>query len=1065
MDYRENRIKLLEWTKKQLMGGQLTDNILIEKNPFDRYVTGILYPISDAHDEELDDISDEIGEVKGKKNLRYQPPSSMGFSFYMEGGEQSVRIFFQAASYRKKDKKGYIQKWEKKRLCSDDGEEIIFHTKNGATQKTTIFDGNGRIDIIWREHNDGQIATVTLTNTQITTLNESREDIAEHSLFEVVLRCFIDHKVVLNYPTINKELLSEEEREIELRYKDEHIYAIGHGVAVDWKLNTQIGTQLEIYSDFMPTVEVPQVTVDIGEQHAKTLSFNFLQGIENDASVVGELSSFIDNYSEWVEEEKIRTEEESNEEKKTADTIIKKMLIANKRMKVGLTLLTHDAYARKSFSIMNRAMLVQMRGSLHTINTSEKVTYSWRPFQLAFILLVLDSAVNEDSDFRDIVDLIWFPTGGGKTEAYLGVMAFLFAYRRQRYPASSGGTIAIMRYTLRLLTSQQFMRACKVISALELIRQEDSEILGNDPFTVGLWLGAASTPNTYKQAVEIVRDKKFSKLILTFCPWCHQEFTIKNYICSDTSFHFSCSNKSCDFGKQLNNVLPYNVVDESLYSAPPTLLIATVDKFARLSWEDRSSAFFGKNTNRPPELIIQDELHLISGALGSIVGMYEAGLESVLLYKGVRVKYIASTATIKNAGAQIKSLFSRDMAIFPPVGLRHTDSYFAKVIPTTEKPGRLYVGYLAFSLSKSKAIEPLAGTLLAATSTLFKDNDMMLDAWWSHVIYHSSLKGVGNSRTNYSSGVLSYLNKLNERNFLTDIDEEQPGIGLNISYSRNHQISKKYPEDIKGIRELEKIHDHYYPVRHLNIKSLSSNQSAQENSSIFDDLNLSRDDGRSIDVVLATNMISVGLDVSRLALMIINGQPLTTAEYIQASSRVGRSEIPGLVFVNYYKTQARSLSHYENFKSYHNSFYRYVEPSSLTPFTYQVRKRALHAALVIAIRYSGIGLLDNKGAENFDENSPEVKKVIKILKKRIRQACAKKDTANETNKHIDLLVSEWSAEIKRCTNLRYNPKDKSASALLVPYDDGETKQGLWKTLNSMRNVEKTGLLKIVKGVE
>ena len=110
--------------------------------------------------------------------------------------------------------------------------------------------------------------------------------------------------------------------------------------------------------------------------------------------------------------------------------------------------------------------------------------------------MVMESAINEHSDFRDIVDLIWFPTGGGKTEAYLGVMAFLFAYRRITAPASANGTMAIMRYTLRLLTAQQFTRACKVISALELIRREDTRLLGNTPISIGLWVGAASSPNS-----------------------------------------------------------------------------------------------------------------------------------------------------------------------------------------------------------------------------------------------------------------------------------------------------------------------------------------------------------------------------------------------------------------------------------------------------------------------------------------------------------------------------------------------------------------------------------------
>ncbi|MDF1690365.1 MAG: helicase-related protein [Cycloclasticus sp.] len=1071
MNYRQKRKDLLKWVKEQLIGGEkLADDILIENNPFDRYVTGILYPISEVEEVVEDDVSDEDSEDASfvKKSIRYQPPSSMGFSFYMKGGDQSLRVFFQAAIYSDKGKKNHARSWGKTSLCQGDGEELEFHSRDGAALSKVVFEGRGRIDVVFRAHDHGQIATITLTNVQqFDECNSPEKDLrkakAERSLFEVNLKCFIDNKIVFDYPSVNKALLSDEEKEIELRYKDERVYAVGHGVAVDWEQKSQ--GLLTIFSDFMPVVEVPQVTTDTSADSSKALAFDFLVEIETNSSVLDELDQYVDEYDKWVRTQQKMAENEHADDKETSARVIENMLIAKQRMKQGILLLKHDSLARKAFSIANLTMLVQMRGSLGSTNDKK---YKWRPFQLAFVLMVLESAVNEDSDFRDLVDLIWFPTGGGKTEAYLGLMAFLFAYRRMRYPASSGGTIAIMRYTLRLLTSQQFMRACKVISALELIRQSNIEDLGKEPFSVGLWLGAATSPNTFKQAQEKIKEKQYSKLVLTSCPWCSAKFSHKNYITSEDEFHFTCLNDSCDFGQKPNNILPYNVVDDALYKNPPSLLIATVDKFARFTWEDRAASFFGKNINRPPELIIQDELHLISGALGSIVGLYEAGFETVLLTLGVRVKYIASTATIKNAKEQIKALFARDMSIFPPVGLRHNDSYYAKTVALEEKPGRLYIGYMAFGLARVKSMEPLAGALLAAPAKLFNGDDVSTDAWWTQVIYHGSLKGVGNSRTNYQSGVLNYYNKLNELNFLDDLDQEQPGLGRDLMNPKGYRIDEKYPPDVKDNEVLKQIHDQYYPIRNLTIKSLTSNQTAQENADIFDALGLLHDSNDSIDVALATNMISVGLDVSRLALMIINGQPLTTAEYIQASSRVGRGDVPGMVFANYYKTQARSLSHYENFRSYHTTFYRYVEPSSVTPFTFQVRQRALHATLVIAMRLSGIGLLDNKGAENFDPDQVAVKKVIKLLKIRIKNASINNEDVEKTIKHIDCLVDEWRSEVERCNderlNLRYNPADNAAEALLISYESEARARGVWKTLNSMRNVEKTGLFKIVKGL-
>lgn len=733
-------------------------------------------------------------------------------------------------------------------------------------------------------------------------------------------------------------------------------------------------------------------------------------------------------------------------------------------MQEGIELLKYDKYARIAFATANESMLKQwISGDENKGIIKDKSTYKWRPFQLAFILMTLESATNEDSNFRDTLDLIWFPTGGGKTEAYLGLMAFLFIYRRLKYPASSGGTVSIMRYTLRLLTSQQFLRASKVVCALELIRQKEINLLGSEPFSIGLWVGSASSPNSFYQVKKILEEKQFSKLVLNSCPWCNNDFTEENYKSSEDDFYFTCKNRDCDFGKVDNNRIPCNVVDEALYKQPPSLLIATVDKFARLAWEERAGSFFGTNRNRPPELIIQDELHLISSALGSIVGLYEVAIDTVLVSRGMRAKYIASTATIKNAAKQVKTLFAREMAIFPPPGLRYDDSYFAKTVPLEQKAGRLYVGYLAPLLDRQHCLEPLAGVLLSNPVKLFKDDEQFMDKWWTQIVYHGSLKGVGNSRTLYQSGVSSYLDKFTLEHMKNDIEKDFPSF-----------LKDKNLKNISDFNEIEntdvkRIVDKYLPVRTINtgVKTLTSNQTAEENAQIFDALGKDKDDNESIDVALATNMISVGLDVSRLALMIINGQPLTTAEYIQSSSRVGRGETPGIVFVNYYKTQARSLSHYENFRSYHDSFYRFVEPSSLTPFTFQARSRALHAALVIAIRHSNIGMLQNDMAGNFDKDNDSIKKVVKEMKIRCKLAIGNnKEMIRKTHEHIDSLVLKWDNEVKYCAKnkikLVYNSNDRNFNNVICNF---ETENGLWQTLQSMRNVESSALLKLLKGVK
>ena len=1054
-----------------------SEDKLIGENPLDRFVTGFLFPIFES-EEGIDDDQDEIEEASENddesvqaatviKRKRYIPPSSVGFSFFISGDSISLRVFYNAICYHKesKNERGKYQNfWNRVELTDDNGEEVVF-TPNGQKYYEVFKqrdEENARIEILWRPHKTGYIVTITLLNTQQIPKEIQDdpkrfvEDQNKKALFNVELACIIENGELNTYPSKDKALLSDEEKEIELRYKDQHIYAVGHGAAADWKINSE--GKNEIFADFMPTVEVPQVTADTVKKDDEALNFYFLSN-EPKTAVFDKLNDFIQGYKVWITQQEKQVEREESDEQETAESIVKKQNVALKRMQQGTQLLEKDDNVWQAFSTMNEAMLMQWKAGKPTAKNED---FAWRPFQLAFILMTLESSINGDSEDRDIVDLIWFPTGGGKTEAYLGLMAFLFLYRRLKYPASAGGTVAIMRYTLRLLTTQQFLRANKVIFALELIRRKHSEEYGEEVFSSGLWVGGSSSPNKFEEVKEALEKEQYSKLMVTHCPWCNSKFQINNYHHSENSFHFICNDENCDFGSSSNNILPCNVVDESLYQSPPTLLLATVDKFARLAWEERAGAFLGEKNNRPPELIIQDELHLISSALGSIVGLYEAGIDTALISKGMRCKYVASTATIKHANEQVKSLFAREMQVFPPSGLRYEDSYYAKSVPLDQKPGRLYVGYLAPLLSRQNCMAPLAASLLAAPVGLFTNDEGTLDKWWTQIVYHGSLKGINNSRTLYQNQIETRLNKFILRFLKQKIEAFRPNFTNDRKLENIDDFKKISDSEIKGIV------DQYIPIRDIdNIRALNSNQTAEENAEIFTHLAKEKDEPNSIDVALATNMISVGLDVSRLALMIINGQPLTTAEYIQASSRVGRGDTPGIVYVNFYKTQARSLSHYENFRSYHDAFYRYVEPSSLTPFTYQARQRALHAALVIAMRHSGVGLLENELAEKFDKDRGAIKKVIRELKTRCKKAINTPQEQKSTNINIDALIEEWQQHIDYCNeqpkNLFYAPKnDKGNAYLLCDFDNNN---GLWKTLNSMRNVDNTALMKLLSGVK
>jgi hypothetical protein len=1077
MDYQDQRTNLVDWTKKQLIGVTFQDDTLVGIAPLARFFTGILFPVLEGElgDDQIEDDfeNDDQDTVKPvKKEKRYMPPSSAGFSFYITGEAIKLRIFYSAVWYQRQYERddrnqklvSGVQKWLKTPLTRDDGEEIEF-TLNGNKEYKIFGDQSkgehkAKVNALWRPYQDGYIVTISLSNTQ--RVKEEKDyylELNQKALFEVVLKCIVESGVVAHYPSTNRALLSDEEKEIELRYKDIRTYAVGHGTGVDWRKNKK--GKMEIWADFMPSVEVPQVTADTGDNKSRTLEFHFLSECEGSSEVTEKLTKFVDNYGAWISGQEKESIDEDKDDLTTAKNIVQRQVIAGERMEQGVRLLERDKYAKTAFALANRAILMQMQATDQAKgkNTDEK-QYQWRPFQLAFILMVLESSINEDSAFRDTLDLIWFPTGGGKTEAYLGLMAFLFIYRRLRYPASYGGTAAIMRYTLRLLTSQQFIRACKVIFALELLRRRDTERFGTQPITAGLWVGTASSPNTFSQANECKNNKQFSKFIITSCPWCNTPFTEENYIVREDTFHFTCTHKDCDFGREQKNILPCNVVDQSLYKDPPSLLIATVDKFARLTWDERAGNFFGLSGNRPPEFIIQDELHLIASALGSIVGLYEAGIDTLLIARGVRAKYVASTATIKHAEQQVKTLFARDMLVFPPPGLRHDDSYFAKTIPLEEKPGRLYIGFLAPYPSRQRCLSPLTAALLAAPVNLFHDREEYVDAWWSQVIYHGTLKGVGNSRTLYQSDAETYLTRLTLEALKGEIDAVKPGFIEDDRFERLDDYRKITDPEIKAIV------DRYLPMRDLNIKTLTSNQSAEDNGRVFADLTKEFSENDSIDVVLATNMISVGLDVARLALMIINGQPFTTAEYIQASSRVGRGKVPGIVFANYYKTQARSLSHYENFRSYHDSFYRYVEPSSQTPFTYQARTRALHAALVIAVRHGIPALAADDKAEQFNPGQQDVKKIIRTMQLRLASAIGDEKTIERVHRHLDALIAEWHTETRlsdsKKRNLVYFSKDRASDNLLCNFDAG---QGLWPTLQSMRNVENSALMKLLPGVK
>ena len=627
------RETLIKWLRRQLMGPPPKDgngDEIILNDPLQRYPAGVLYPVvqnesglDGASIEDEDDYSNPLEsdgndgrEAKSaRQGRRYAPPSSVGFSFFIKGSDIKIRTHCQGARYEniadERDQRGRFieQKWN--RLELGDSRDLEFSPPlSGRISRRTepALSGRAKVDVLWRPFVDGWIVTVSLINgSELTETDEYWEQRTMLSIFEASLSCIVDSGEVGSYPRVDSALLTGEELEIELQYKDRRIYAVGHGAAVDWTVEN--GRVREIHSDFVPAVEVPLMTADLGGSEESVLSLSFLSKLDFESKDHRQrLEGFVGDYQAWVDGEKSRAAGFDEEDLKTAAGITGRMDRALERMRRGLAFLSNNDQAARAFRTANLAMLKQMvQADKNRELEKPEHEYRWRPFQLAFLLTVLESAADrgDDDEWRDVVDLIWFPTGGGKTEAYLGLMAFVIAWRRYEHGAAGGGTTVLMRYTLRLLTSQQFERAARMISALELIRRGDPD-LGREPITAGMWVGNASSPNLYHEAKEILDDAIHGakpppkKLVLDKCPWCDAPFDARrNYVASPTRFHFLCRNPNCEFGRNKTDFLPCNVVDEALYDQAPTLLVSTIDKFARLACGPRRPERFSTAAGRP----------------------------------------------------------------------------------------------------------------------------------------------------------------------------------------------------------------------------------------------------------------------------------------------------------------------------------------------------------------------------------------------------------------------------------------------------------------------------------
>lgn len=868
---------------------------------------------------------------------------------------------------------------------------------------------------------------------------------------------------------VNVELdLDEEEESLELLYRNKKNYAIGHGVSTMQDVNQHTGLG-EVKTSFIPRYEVKGIDFDLDkiskEDSNKILSMKNLSDYSSLSKdeIMTNLRYILTLYNDWIEGLKLESKNFDGIFKKSSLKHIQECEICSSRINRGIEILAENENAFLAFGLMNRALFMQRIQSniveeykerfpndeehpFKDINFKDE-TYDkgvWRAFQLAYILMCLESIVDPNCSDRDIVDLIWVPTGGGKTEAYLGLTAFTIFFRRIENNKDNGTTV-IMRYTLRLLAAQQFTRASILICACELIRRENEKLLGKDKITIGIWIGSAQTPNTkeqakkkYKELTDEYNTNKENSFQVLKCPWCGTKLEkVKHngkylgkwgYRFEGKSHDIFCTDQKCPFGKKKK--LPIEVVDEYIYENPPTLLFGTVDKFAQITWKGESRNLFAldtDNNNKSPELIIQDELHLISGPLGSIVGEYETAVDMLCSEKGIRPKIIASTATIRRAKEQCNQLYVRDVKQFPPSGLTEDDSFFTK--EDKKNPGRLYVGLMPSGKTLTTAQVRLMSALTNRINMLDM-RDEIKSEYFTLVGYFNTLKELGMTRS------------------LIGADIQQ-----NIDTVAKRLLYRKYPRKLYNIAELtsrRSSNDINNTLKNLEIGI----QNIDKENKIY-----------PIDVLLSSNMISVGVDISRLNLMMVFQQPKLTSEYIQATSRVGRRH-PGIIFTLYNPSRSRDRSHYENFYDYHQSFYKYVEPTSVTSFSEPGVTRMLQSVFIALVRHI-VGLNDNKSVMEFNLKDEKVIRQINKILERVKNLLERE---NESKENIDKQLREiekylkdiglmWEGKIKNNDTLYYDAKEKPS--LLVPYTNSNNNDKDINILTSMRNVDGQSTVDII----
>ena len=785
----------------------------------------------------------------------------------------------------------------------------------------------------------------------------------------------------------------------DLQYRDVVEYAVGLNTSAGWQAGPNVTTA---WTDPLPTAEVLRVAPNRDIKGVTWGMEALLEAAKDPGTLAAALEGLPVTYGLWIAEQAATIAAiEGASRQQTAHVLVQRMQEARARISAGITRVVTDPLARKAFAAMNDAVCraARRRNAGPGGDPAAVVPApAWYPFQLAFILLNLDGLTERTHRDREVVDLLFFPTGGGKTEAYLGLSAYTIAHRRLSAGGLLGaGVTVLMRYTLRLLTLDQLSRAAGVVCALELMRQEPAwlengkRLLGDWPIEIGLWVGSSASPNRLggkgntDDSTAVVRVKRFkangreAPAPIKACPWCGTTFNRESFRCAPNdvapkNMEIRCASLDCDFSG--DRALPLLTVDEAIYRRLPAFLIATVDKFAGLPWLGETGAFFGHVDRAdawgfygandaqsdgtrlwngavldPPDLIIQDELHLISGPLGTVAGLYETALDRLAsrVFDGhrIRPKIVASTATVRRAEVQIKALFDRaSTQVFPPPGPDRLTSFFAITEPSEVSPSRWYVGLAAQGKGPKLVFLRALTTLLSGAMAARITDGEAADPYMTALCYFNALRELGGARRIVEDEVRTRLRDYGAKRRRVD-PPDQP-----------FADRKLHEED--GIIEL---------TSRVSTDQVAAAKAALEKA--CDGI------GGGIDVAMATNMISVGLDITRLGLMVVQGKPKTASEYIQATSRVGRDvRRPGLLLAVLNVHKPRDRMHYERFRQFHSCFYRAVEATSVTPWAARALDRALAAVVVALARHIYPGMTQNDTVARL-KDEPDLRAKVK----------------------------------------------------------------------------------------